>query len=250
MRAILTYHSIDASGSPISVSPDAFARHLEWLAGGAVLPLELEELLAHDDDGQDAVAITFDDAFLNTKQPILDLLERRVPVTTFVVTDHVGGTNSWGGRAEPGIPTLPVLGWRDLAELVGAGASIEAHTRRHPRLSSLSDAMIDDELGGARERLSSELGVDARHVAYPYGDVTADIAMRASSIYRFGYTTDFRPVGSREEPMLLPRFDMYYFQAPGALDAWGQSDFHRRTRWIRARRTLRSMLSRSARPKN
>jgi peptidoglycan/xylan/chitin deacetylase (PgdA/CDA1 family) len=250
MKAILTYHSIDTSGSPISVSPDAFARHLEWLTGGAVLPLGLEDLLAHDVDGQDAVAITFDDAFLNTRRPILELLERRVPVTTFVVTDHVGGTNTWGGRAEPGIPTLPVLGWHDLAELLGAGASIGAHTRRHPRLSTLSDALIDDELGGARERLESELGVDARHFAYPYGDVTAAIATRASSIYRFGYTTDFRPLGSREAPMLLPRFDMYYFQAPGALDAWGQPAFHRRTRWIRARRTMRSLLSRSARPRN
>ena len=30
MRAILTYHSIDASGSPISCAPDAFGRHVSW----------------------------------------------------------------------------------------------------------------------------------------------------------------------------------------------------------------------------
>ena len=36
MRAILTYHSIDESGSPISVDPDAFRRHVRWLASGRV----------------------------------------------------------------------------------------------------------------------------------------------------------------------------------------------------------------------
>ena len=36
MRAVLTYHSIDDSGSPISVRRDAFQRHVKWLASGQV----------------------------------------------------------------------------------------------------------------------------------------------------------------------------------------------------------------------
>ena len=62
MRAILTYHSIDPSGSPISVSPAAFRRHIEWLASGRVRVVRLEELMRLP-AGEDAVALTFDDGF-------------------------------------------------------------------------------------------------------------------------------------------------------------------------------------------
>jgi hypothetical protein len=60
MRAVLTYHSIDESGSVVSVPEAAFRSHVEWLASGAVRVVPLEELLSMD-DGVDAVAITFDD---------------------------------------------------------------------------------------------------------------------------------------------------------------------------------------------
>ena len=46
MRAILTYHSIDESGSPISISRRDFRRHIEWFASGAVQVLPLDVLAA------------------------------------------------------------------------------------------------------------------------------------------------------------------------------------------------------------
>ena len=64
MKAILTYHSIDPSGSPISVSPDAFEAHVRWLSTGRVRVVPLEELGQLSAD-VDAVAITFDDGFEN-----------------------------------------------------------------------------------------------------------------------------------------------------------------------------------------
>ena len=32
MKAILTYHSVDETGSVISIDERAFRRHIEWLA--------------------------------------------------------------------------------------------------------------------------------------------------------------------------------------------------------------------------
>lgn len=111
MRAILTYHSIDESGSPISVSPSAFRAHVRWLASGAVRVLPLDELVKAD-DRMDAVAITFDDGFENFATECADLLvEHALPTTVFVVPEHVGRTNEWGGVASPGIPTLPLMSW-------------------------------------------------------------------------------------------------------------------------------------------
>ena len=46
MRAILTYHTIDDSGSPISVSPAVFQTQVQWLAEGPVRVLSLEDLVS------------------------------------------------------------------------------------------------------------------------------------------------------------------------------------------------------------
>ncbi|TFG50637.1 MAG: polysaccharide deacetylase, partial [Gemmatimonadales bacterium] len=45
MRAILTYHSIDDSGSPISVAPEQFRAHVRWLQSGVIRVVPLAELL-------------------------------------------------------------------------------------------------------------------------------------------------------------------------------------------------------------
>ena len=44
MRAILTYHSIDESGSPISMSEEVFRSQIAWLAKGHVKVVSLETL--------------------------------------------------------------------------------------------------------------------------------------------------------------------------------------------------------------
>ena len=45
MRAILTYHSIDESGSPISISEQVFRSQIAWLAKGHVKVVSLETLM-------------------------------------------------------------------------------------------------------------------------------------------------------------------------------------------------------------
>ncbi len=44
MRAILTYHSIDSSGSPISLSEESFRGHVRFLGSGRVSVVPLAEL--------------------------------------------------------------------------------------------------------------------------------------------------------------------------------------------------------------
>jgi peptidoglycan/xylan/chitin deacetylase (PgdA/CDA1 family) len=243
VKAILTYHSIDDTGSPVSVPPATWAAHARWLSSGRVRVLGLDELVAHPDDAageEDAVAVTFDDGFLNVGQAVETLQSNGVPATIFIVSGHVGGTNAWGGRDQPGIPTLPLLGWTDLERLVRAGASVQAHTRAHPALTTISAGALDDELQGSREDLHARLGVDSTHVAYPYGDLDDDVVAHASRWYRFGYTTRFHALASTDHSMRLPRLDMYYFRVPGALEAWGSPAFGARLLWVQARRAIRA----------
>jgi peptidoglycan/xylan/chitin deacetylase (PgdA/CDA1 family) len=243
VKAVLTYHSIDDSGSPISVSPKAFDEHLRWLAGGAVRVLSLEQIASHPADGADAVAVTFDDGFLNTREPILRLASEGILATLFVVTARIGLSNSWRGVTEPSIPTLPLLDWSDIEMLMKQGVSVAPHTRTHRHLSGLSSIALDDELLGSREDLEGRLGVRGVDIAYPYGAADRSALTRAGQYFRRGYTTEFRTLKDDEpDAFALPRIDMYYFNAPGALAGWSSPRFMRRLKWIRARRRIRRAL--------
>lgn len=77
------------------------------------------------------------------------------------------------GRVDPAaLPTGKVLmDWDDLASLVHAGHTVGAHTLTHRRLAAARDAQLEDEVGGAAERIASRLGVPADWFAWPFGDV-------------------------------------------------------------------------------
>ena len=243
MRAVLTYHSVDPSGSPVSVSPEAFARHVEWMAGGRAGGREggkagrprvvaLDQLVDLDSD-EDAVAITFDDGFANlATEAAPRLAEHGLPATVFVVTDRVGGDNAWEGRPAPGIPTLPLLDWDGLGRLAEQGITIGSHTRTHPRLSTLGAAALEDELAESAAAIERRLGAKPRWFAYPYGDLTPAAVEAVGGQYDGAVTTDHRPLRRHENRALIPRLDCYYFQAPGALEAWGTKAF-RSGVWLR-----------------
>lgn len=242
MRAILTYHSIDPSGSPISVSPETFDRHVAWLASGRVRVVSLAEIAAPAHrTPDDLVALTFDDAFDNFGTVAWPRLRAHaLPATVYVVTRHVGGTNAWGGRAEPGIPHLPLMTWEALGRCRDEGLDVAAHTRTHPRLHSLSDAQVDEELIGSRDDLRTALDVTAASFAYPYGVWSAASATRAREVFGLACTDQYRTLGDADDAALLPRLDAFYFQAPGAFDDWGTPTF-------RARVALRHGLRRARR---
>ncbi|MGE0555675.1 MAG: polysaccharide deacetylase family protein [Gemmatimonadales bacterium] len=238
MRAILTYHSIDGSGSPISIDAASFARHVEWLASGRVRVVPLEEIEAGGAGAEDAVALTFDDAFRNFATDAAPrLLDRGLPVTVFVVTDQVGRSNAWGGRADPRLPELPLLDWDELGRLAERGVTIGSHTRTHPRLSKLPAEVRDGELEQSAERLERELGARPRWIAYPYGDVSPAVRDAAARRYAGGVTVVYRPLSAADDRYRLPRLDAWYFRKPGSFDRWNRPDFRSR---IWARRQARS----------
>jgi peptidoglycan/xylan/chitin deacetylase (PgdA/CDA1 family) len=234
VRAILMYHSIDDSGSPISVGRDAFRAHVKWLVEGRVKVVPLDQV-TNGDPADDAVALTFDDGFANFAcEAAPPLLEHRLPVTLFVVSDRAGTTNAWGGFNAPGIPTLPLLDWAELGRLAEAGITLGGHTRTHPPLSGLDRSVLRDEIVGSAERIQAECGTRPISFAYPYGAYDGAAAEAVAAAYRVGCTTELRVLRATDRSHLLPRLDMYYFQQPGRLEAWGDRSFHWRLS-IRAR---------------
>jgi peptidoglycan/xylan/chitin deacetylase (PgdA/CDA1 family) len=221
MRAILTYHSIDGSGSPISVDRDAFREHVTFLASGAVTVTDVAGLLEAP-EGAEAVALTFDDAFANFATEAWPLLrDHGLPATVFVVSGHAGGTNSWGGREHPGIPTLPLLGWNDLGRLAEEGVTLGAHSSTHPDLRGLDDAALADEMAGSAATIAERTGRRPAVFAYPYGAHDDRVAAAAGAAFRFACTTELRPLGRADDPARLPRLDAYYLRGRGRLARWG-----------------------------
>lgn len=229
-RAILTYHSIDGSGSPISVAPDAFAAHVRWLASGRVRVVPLVNLAAEVRDGSasdgDAVALTFDDGFANFAEHAAPLLaEHALPATVFVVSEHAGRTNAWGGRDAAGIPTLPLMDWSALGRIAESGVDIGAHTRTHPHLDALGSNAIAEEIEGGASEITSRLGRRPTSFAYPYGAVSDSAAAVVRATFDAGVTTRMRTLSTGDDRALLPRLDAYYLRSPDGLAGWGTARF-------------------------
>jgi peptidoglycan/xylan/chitin deacetylase (PgdA/CDA1 family) len=236
MRAILTYHSIDTSGSPISCHPDAFERHLKWLTSGLVRVTTVEELVALPSTA-DAVAITFDDGFVNFAEIAAPrLLGHGFPVTVFVVTDRVGSSNAWDARPGAIVPHLPLLDWPALVRLQEQGVTLGAHSRTHRDLTRLGARDLEDEVQGARARIEDRTGCRPTLFAYPYGRTNAESARIVERTFRYGCTTEFHALDGTLRPALLPRLDMFYFQREHRLDRWGTTSFEA---FLRLRHGLR-----------
>ncbi|MGH7659235.1 MAG: polysaccharide deacetylase family protein [Gemmatimonadales bacterium] len=244
MRAILTYHSIDGSGSPISVDGGTFQGHMEWLAEGPVRVMSLGDLMS-DPGGEDAVAITFDDGFVNLETEAAPVLaDHGFTATVYVVSEHAGGTNAWGGKEQPGIPVLPLLDWEGVGRMMELGLSVGAHTRTHSALTQMGTAQLDDEITGSGDRILERTGTRPSSFAYPYGAWNREAAERVAASYAWGVTTGLRTLreDAADPPSLLPRLDAFYFRRPGQLEAWGSPGFRWRLRARAGARRMREVM--------
>ena len=242
VKAILTYHSIDASESAISTDEATFRRHIEWIVARGVrvvAPAELPKLA----DGVDALALTFDDGFQNFATAAWPLLRSHgLSATLYVATDWVGRTNGWGRWSGVDVPELPLLTWEGLGRMAEEGLNLGAHSRTHPDLRRVADARLADEVAGAGEEIRAQTGQVPVTFAYPYGERDARVLGVVRSAYDAAVTTELRALGEAEDPHLLPRLDAFYLRRAGRLETWGTRSFKRyialRNRMRVARRIL------------
>jgi peptidoglycan/xylan/chitin deacetylase (PgdA/CDA1 family) len=207
---ILTYHSLDDTGSVISVPPAVFREQMAWLAdeGVPVVPLECIR------DTPGAVAITFDDGFRNFFEEAVPVLQKhRFSATVFVVAGFCGGSNDWPSQPRHnGIPKLPLMNWREVELAARAGIGIGCHTFTHPRLSQLPASGLDEELHRSQAEIEQRIGRTVDSLAYPYGDATPQVRDAAARYYRLAVSTKLDFVPPRSAALDLPRLDAYYLR--------------------------------------
>ena len=211
MRAILTFHSIDDSGSVISFSPKTFALLLESLARKEIPVYDLETLLRPDT--RRGVAITFDDGMRSVYRSALPLLNNYgVSAHVFITTGAVGENRSWPPQPAD-IPSFEMLNWHEIEQLHAAGLSIEGHTHTHPDMRNLTLTQMEDECAMADAMIEKSLGRRPDYFAYPFGFHGKSAREFARMQYQGAVTTELRMLGQREDSAAIPRIDSYYLKS-------------------------------------
>ena len=212
--AVITYHSLDETGSKISISPAVFRRHLDALRASRfqVVPL------ANIRDKPGSLAITFDDGYRNFLEVALPLLsEYRFPATIFIVSGYCGRQNDWGSRLK-NVPRLEIASWAEVHEMARAGVAIGAHTVNHPDLTSLPREQVIRELRDCRLHIEDRIGGQVDALAYPYGAVSEMVCGIAREEFRMACGIRPRFAGPASDPLDLPRIDAGYLRRPFWMD--------------------------------
>jgi peptidoglycan/xylan/chitin deacetylase (PgdA/CDA1 family) len=169
---VLMYHSISdnlfAKSQPyyqINTSPDVFSRQMRWLRHNGYRTMNLTEMLAAMDAGQNlskTVVITFDDGYRDFYTDGLPVMkECGFTATIFLATERIQDTSVRVDGAD-------YLTWREVRELHAEGIQFGSHTVTHPELRSLAPEQIDYELGHSKETLEQKLGAPVPSFSYPY----------------------------------------------------------------------------------
>ena len=237
MDAILTFHSIDDSGSPLSYRPPELEALLDDLAIEGVRVVPLAELLTAAPARSHRVVLTFDDGIRSVHRTALPILvRRRLPAMLYVVTEAVGKSDAWRSQTV-GMPSFDLMSWNELREARDMGFAIGSHTATHRHLRTLGEEEWHAELAGARARLEEQLGIAVQDFAYPYGTYDDDAVARVGAVYRSAVTTDLG-FTTGESLYRLPRIDTYYLRHVRArLPLFGG----RTRRYLRFRSALRRL---------
>ena len=206
--AILTFHSIDRSGSVISYDPELFRARMEALAASGPPVVPLGECLR----SPGTIALTFDDGFANFATDAWPVLRRLgFAATLFVVSGRVGARNAWNNPGA-GIPDLPLLDWADLEALAREGVELGAHSHTHADLTRVAAERLTEELERPAEMIAERTGKKPKAFAYPYGRVNGLVRAGAAAHYEIACGTDLGYWHADEDMHETPRLDAYYLR--------------------------------------
>lgn len=216
---VLLYHHVGPKRSQthqeLTVEPDRFRRHLDWLRRHRWRSASLEEAVAWAVESRrlppKSVLITFDDGYADLAEHAFPaLLAAGFSATVFIVTGLLGKSSSWDA---------PLDGYRVLdAEAIKSwsarGIEFAAHTRTHPDLTRLAPAQVADEAVGSRDDLERLIDRPVRAFSYPFGELDEQTRRVVAAAFSVAFTAFEGPNPEGADPYLLARTMVQRFDTP------------------------------------
>lgn len=204
---ILMYHYVseppldaDIYRTDLSVSPETFAAHLDYLQAEGYTTLGLKDLLSYLATGrpelpEKPVILTFDDGYEdNYLNAFPALAERGMTGTFFIITDFA--TQDRPGYAD----------WQQLSEMAAAGMEIGSHSRDHPDLAGKDVDYLVWQALGSHETIEANTGAHPRVLSYPAGSYDQRVIDVFRSAHYWGAVTTQQGVIQRsDQPFELKR---------------------------------------------
>jgi peptidoglycan/xylan/chitin deacetylase (PgdA/CDA1 family) len=236
---IITYHSIDNSGSIVSTSPDTFRRQIAALSAEGYRSRTLAELAEDVQAGNwpdpKTVILTFDDGFENFYSEAAPVLsEYSFSATVFLVTSKCGEFNEWSGNPD-NLPKSRLLSWDQIRELSDSGFEFGSHTMTHPELTTISPEASEIEIRQSRTVIEDAIGRPVVSFAYPFGRFTPSVRQLVEETYATACSTNLGRIKPGSDMHALERLDAYYLSNPRSLEHLG-------SRWMDGYFSFRQLL--------
>jgi len=208
-RAVIVMYHGFTPGLWGAIDPSHLRLQFEYMAREhEVVPVkELARRLKDGRDTERAIALTFDDGYLDFATVAYPLLrEFALPASVYVPTGFIGGTNSWEGET---FPRVPLLNDEALRSFDPSLVTVGSHTVHHRALSELNADKLARELVLSRDHLEQIVGRPVDELAYPFGhrgtfDAMTRVAA-ASAGYKVALTTCWSTWASSNDLHALPR---------------------------------------------
>lgn len=208
---ILTYHSIDESGSAISVSPAAFEHHMRCLKKGGYHTLPLGEAVGYLEHNtvlpEKSIVIAFDDGYKNNYTSAFPILKRHgFTAVIFLTSNHLGKINNWPNQ-HPSIPSLQLLSWDEIREMIEYGIEFGAHTRSHPLLTEVDTETAREEIIGSKRDIEAELKRPIDFFSYPFGKFNERVREIAAVTFKCAISTKPGKINFKSDMYALERIN-------------------------------------------
>ncbi|MFY0640269.1 MAG: polysaccharide deacetylase family protein [Bermanella sp.] len=205
---ILQYHHVSTdTPASTSISPEAFAEHLELITelGFDVKPLEfvIESIKNNTPFSRKTVAITFDDGYDSIYLAAYPQLKSKgFPFTVFICPKAIDKNHG------------STMTWEQLKEIDNNGGNIANHSFEHLHLleqlnNETQDqwqARITKDISMAQQRLEEQLGPRLKYFAYPYGEFNEILKNLLKNEGYMAFAQQSGAVNQFSDLQALPRF--------------------------------------------
>lgn len=213
---VLTYHSLDESGSWTSISPELFKKQMAYLIRNDYHCISLrgwiETVISRRQCPPRTFVLTFDDGYKDNYEIALPILKaHKFTATVFVVTGQIGMSAVW--EKKEGIPDLPMMSVEDIREMSKSGIDIQPHSHNHPSLPKLEEAGIKEEILCSKGTIEAITKKEADLFCYPYGHYdNRVISLLKNQGFKGAVTIDFGRDDAGADPFRLKRIGSARFR--------------------------------------